>query len=192
MSNPYAPKKLLRNQLAVIFKNDPRLIKAFEDIINSIDTTFSGDIETINKLISDVSIIAETGNSTAQSALSLLENISDALDMISTNPVASDTATNIANGETGDILYQLDSNVTGKLTIGSSSQILESSGAAPAWVNSLGTGSVLRRNNPECTQLFIADTSAPPTPSGGGVLYVEAGELKYIGSAGTITVIAPA
>jgi hypothetical protein len=29
-------------------------------------------------------------------------------------------------------------------------------------------------------------------PSGGGVLYVEAGALKYRGSSGTITTIAPA
>lgn len=41
--------------------------------------------------------------------------------------------------------------------------------------------------------LFLADQGAPPsTPVGGGVLYVEAGALKYKGSAGTVTVIGPA
>jgi hypothetical protein len=36
-------------------------------------------------------------------------------------------------------------------------------------------------------------TTVPSTnPSGGGVLYVEAGALKYRGSSGTITTIAPA
>ena len=34
--------------------------------------------------------------------------------------------------------------------------------------------------------------SAPPTPTSGGVLYVQAGALKYRGSGGTITTIAPA
>jgi len=35
-------------------------------------------------------------------------------------------------------------------------------------------------------------TSAPAAPASGGVLYVEAGALKYRGSSGTITTIAPA
>jgi hypothetical protein len=34
--------------------------------------------------------------------------------------------------------------------------------------------------------------SAPGTPSGGGTLYVESGALKYRGSGGTITTVAPA
>jgi hypothetical protein len=35
-------------------------------------------------------------------------------------------------------------------------------------------------------------SSAPATPTGGGVLYVEAGALKYKGSSGTVTVLGPA
>ena len=34
--------------------------------------------------------------------------------------------------------------------------------------------------------------SAPGTPTGGGILYVQAGALKYIGSSGTITTLAAA
>lgn len=41
--------------------------------------------------------------------------------------------------------------------------------------------------------LFITNTtSAPGTPTGGGVLYTQGGALKYIGSSGTITTIANA
>lgn len=41
--------------------------------------------------------------------------------------------------------------------------------------------------------VLIANTSgAPSTPASGGVLYVQAGALKYIGSSGTVTVLAPA
>ena len=40
--------------------------------------------------------------------------------------------------------------------------------------------------------LRIQNGAAPATPTGGGVLYVEAGALKYKGSSGTVTVIAPA
>jgi hypothetical protein len=42
--------------------------------------------------------------------------------------------------------------------------------------------------------IFIANRNTAPTvnPVGGGLLYVEAGALKFRGSAGTVTVIAPA
>lgn len=42
--------------------------------------------------------------------------------------------------------------------------------------------------------LFIQNAATAPTsnPSGGGLLYVEGGALKYRGSAGTVTTIAPA
>jgi hypothetical protein len=40
--------------------------------------------------------------------------------------------------------------------------------------------------------LFIANSSAPATPTGGGHLYVESGALKYKGSSGTVTTIANA
>ncbi len=40
--------------------------------------------------------------------------------------------------------------------------------------------------------IFIANTTAPPTPTGGGILYVAAGALRYIGSGGTDTQIAAA
>lgn len=39
---------------------------------------------------------------------------------------------------------------------------------------------------------FLANGSAPNTPVGGGVIYVEGGALKYKGSSGTVTTIAPA
>lgn len=38
--------------------------------------------------------------------------------------------------------------------------------------------------------LFLSNVASPPaTPSGGGVLYVESGALKYKGSSGTVTTI---
>lgn len=43
------------------------------------------------------------------------------------------------------------------------------------------------------THVFIANVTAPAgTPTGGGYLYVEAGALKFKGSGGTVTTIAPA
>lgn len=39
-------------------------------------------------------------------------------------------------------------------------------------------------------RVFMRNQSAPSTPTGGGILYVEGGALKFIGSSGTITTIA--
>ena len=36
---------------------------------------------------------------------------------------------------------------------------------------------------------FLSNQTAPPTPTGGGTIYVEGGALKYIGSSGTITTL---
>ena len=41
-------------------------------------------------------------------------------------------------------------------------------------------------------RVFVANSTAPATPTGGGVFYVEAGALKYKGSSGTVTTIANA
>jgi hypothetical protein len=42
--------------------------------------------------------------------------------------------------------------------------------------------------------LLLGNTTAAPSsnPTGGGYLYIEAGALKYRGSSGTVTTIAPA
>ena len=41
-------------------------------------------------------------------------------------------------------------------------------------------------------ECFLANISTPATPSGGGILFAQGGELKYVGSSGTVTTIAPA
>lgn len=41
-------------------------------------------------------------------------------------------------------------------------------------------------------RMFIENKTAPSTPTGGGILYVESGALKYKGSSGTVTTIANA
>lgn len=58
-------------------------------------------------------------------------------------------------------------------------QLLDSSSSALLKIDSAG-------------RVFIANSSAPSTPSGGGVIYVESGALKYKGSGGTVTTLASA
>lgn len=40
--------------------------------------------------------------------------------------------------------------------------------------------------------LYVANVTAPATPTGGGVIYVESGALKFKGSSGTVTTLGPA
>jgi hypothetical protein len=40
--------------------------------------------------------------------------------------------------------------------------------------------------------IVLTDMSAPSTPTGGGVIYVQSGSLKFKGSSGTVTTLAPA
>jgi hypothetical protein len=88
-------------------------------------------------------------------------------------------------GNWGDIVLDPgkdgDNNQTGDVFIDGSSNLL------------MGLPDSGRGNNPRCI-IFqnMGGTGSPTNPSNGGVLYVEGGELKYRGSSGTITTIAPA
>jgi hypothetical protein len=74
--------------------------------------------------------------------------------------------------------YELDELHDVRVTSVAAKQILKRNDANTYWENS--------------SVLPLPNTTAPATPTGGGVLYVEAGALKYKGSSGTVTVIAPA
>lgn len=65
------------------------------------------------------------------------------------------------------------------------STVLDASGVAFFGAGSFGSGVGV---------FFLANRTTAPTtnPTGGGILYVEAGALKYRGSSGTVTTIAPA
>jgi hypothetical protein len=68
--------------------------------------------------------------------------------------------------------------VTAGMTVASSSGVLNVGGMSPA------------NANPHYVALANAN-AAVGTPSGGGFLYVESGALKFIGTSGTITTVAP-
>jgi hypothetical protein len=78
-----------------------------------------------------------------------------------------------AFGESSDDAYLLVSG--GKASLG-----------IPSGVTMLGTTVSI------ASKVFIANTSTPGTPSVGGYLYVQSGSLKYKGSSGTVTTLAPA
>lgn len=56
----------------------------------------------------------------------------------------ADLATDVAGGAAGDLLYQQGNNDTAFLTIGANGTVLTSSGSAPQWTASSGTGNIAR------------------------------------------------
>ena len=77
------------------------------------------------------------------------------------------------------------STATGGTTFSTPAFVIDSSGNLGLGGSSFGSGAVV---------MFIANRTTAPTtnPVGGGILYVEAGALKYHGSSGTVTTIANA
>lgn len=69
-------------------------------------------------------------------------------------------------------------------------------GWTPEWPQSNGkfvtTDEALLLTNKTLAKPKLSNESEPATPTGGGVLYVESGALKYKGSSGTVTTLGPA
>ena len=88
------------------------------------------------------------------------------------------------NAQSGYIGYNSTSDLL-FLTNEAERMRLDSSGNLGLGGTSFGAGAVV---------MFIANSTTAPTtnPVGGGILYVEAGALRYRGSSGTVTTIAPA
>ncbi|WP_158068638.1 hypothetical protein [Ornithinimicrobium sp. CNJ-824] len=69
---------------------------------------------------------------------------------------------------------------------------MERATAAAAFIKAVRAGNTYWQVN-GLGHMFIRNrTTAPTVPADGGTLYVEGGALKYIGSGGTVTTIAPA
>lgn len=56
-----------------------------------------------------------------------------------------------------------------------------------AGIGTTSTNNLSLSGTTTAAQLKISNGSAPSTPTGGGILYVESGALKYKGSSGTVT-----
>lgn len=116
---------------------------------------------------------------------------------------ATDTVLNIGT-DTG---YNSGKTYSTTVVAGSSSVIIGSNTTTHALITSTGVAVYNTRNlmlygngimapdlggGAGVFAIGNADTAPTSTPSGGGVLYVEGGALKYIGSSGTVTTIAAA
>ena len=131
---------------------------------------------------------ATTGSQTIAGTVSAPAQASITARSAGTTPLVVKSATSQSNnlqewqGSTGGL----------NCVVGSDGRLTSASGVAATswlrlgnWTQSLGGGSGV---------FAIANAATVPTtnPTGGGILYVEAGALKYRGSSGTVTTIAVA
>jgi len=71
--------------------------------------------------------------------------------------------------------------------------LLSVTSASPSWLAlngnfGIGTTTATEKLTLDGRQ-FLSNQTAPGTPTAGGIIYVESGALKYIGSSGTITTL---
>jgi len=95
--------------------------------------------------------------------------------------IAAGTTSGTALVSTGDTTGNLVLQTNGSTT----AVTIDTSQNVGVGGTSFGSGAVV---------MFIANATTVPTtnPSGGGVLYVQAGALKYRGSSGTVTTLGAA
>ena len=82
----------------------------------------------------------------------------------------STTATNLAGGAAGSLPYQSGANTTTFLSIGGAGTVLTSSGTAPQWTASTGTGDVARATSPTFVTPTLGDASATSVALGLGAV----------------------
>ena len=95
------------------------------------------------------------------------------------------------NGTNGGVLdLESNGNLTGQIYVGTNQLIMDAVGSSSIF--RFQTNSSERMRIQADGTIKISNSSTPSTPSGGGVLYVQNGALKFRGSSGTVTTIANA
>jgi hypothetical protein len=86
---------------------------------------------------------------------------------VSSSSIAIGTATNVAGGTAGSLLYQSASSTTTFLSIGTSNYVLTSNGTAPVWTANTGTDNVVRSTSPTIATPTITTSATVPLVIGG-------------------------
>jgi len=156
----------------------------FSDFVVGLDnTTFKNTIE--------------TNTTDIESLSSTKANINNAI------LTGNTTATNIIGNEAGDsLILKSDPEAPDGTNGGALINLYSQESGTPSQIyhrarfhtfQSLAGGRTIGFNS-DAGYIYISNITgaAPGTPTSGGIMYVEAGALKYIGSGGTVTTIAPA
>jgi len=97
-----------------------------------------------------------------------------------------------AASQSNDMQWWTNSGGTVQAWVGNDGRVMSNSGVAGAsWVR-VGSTSAALGGGLGVLAMANATTSPTSNPTGGGILYVEAGALKYRGSSGTITTLGSA
>jgi hypothetical protein len=163
----------------------------FSDFVVGLDnTTFKNTIETNTTDIESLSSNIESLSSTKA-------NINNAV------LTGRTTVTNIVGNEAGDsLILKSDPEAPDGTDGGALINLYSQDSSTPSQIyhrarfhtfQGLSGGRTIGFDS-DAGYVYVSNISgaAPGTPTSGGIMYVEAGALKYIGSGGTVTTIAPA
>jgi hypothetical protein len=131
---------------------------------------------------------ATTGSQTVAGTVSVDNQVSVTVRSAATVGLAIKAATS----QTSDVTQWLNNVGSVMATVGFDGRITTTSGmSATSWLR-VGSGSASLGGGSGIVAMANATTVPTSNPTGGGILYVESGALKYRGSSGTITTIAAA
>ena len=163
----------------------------FKDFVVGLEnTTFQNTIETNTTDIESLSSNIESLSSTKA-------NINNAI------LTGNTTVTNIVGNEEGDsLILKSDPEAPDGTNGGALINLYSQESGTPSQIyhrarfhtfQSLAGGRTIGFNS-DAGYIYVSNITgaAPGTPASGGIMYVEAGALKYIGSSGTVTTIASA
>lgn len=112
------PSQLTRNQLASIFPNNHRAVRAFEQLLKQVGVSIPENTAAIEVLIQELSIASDVANAKANSALALLSRLTDALELIYARRGAVDIDEDVFSRPQAPVsLIDGDAVVNGSLTL---------------------------------------------------------------------------
>jgi len=178
---------------SLVFSNSPTLVTPNLGAATASSVTTTGDL-IVGGTVSVTSVTA-TGSLTGNQLVSTVADGTVPLVVVSKTPVANlsiggnaGTATNIQDGNAGDLLYQTASSTTAKLSIGSPGSMLVAGTSSPTWVSptvalSAWPGSL--------SLTTIADNSITVSKLKIGTATPTVGNLLSLGNDGTFDWMSP-
>lgn len=129
------PKNLLRSQLAQ-FLPDPRAIKAFEQALKSINTTTPEDVSDLQRQIYEAALEAGSGIAKAEQAISALNRLASALEMVALQPQQIIQTAATADLDPSQRAYQLQEAPDVSIKLPAAGDILLFDATLKNWKNS--------------------------------------------------------
>jgi len=151
----------------------------------NLDVLNANDVNIFGRLANDTKV-ALTISSRDASAKTITLSASPAAAYCTKVRVYRSTTSNaLVDFVDGARLTESDLDTAYKQGLFVAQEVSEDAGA----IGTTSTNNLSLSGTTTTAQLKISNGSAPSTPTGGGILYVESGALKYKGSSGTVTTL---